>query len=321
MIHSDGRASGNRVMRNLNLLLFAAMVSAHALSAASSAPPAAPTPAESAKADSSKADSSKTVAPAASKAKPSKAKPAPKAPISVVSIEDEEEDVGPVRSTERVIQSIAYPNGALYMSRGITGAFLGGKHKNLGEDQSLYQWQGELGYYYTPYFSGGAGFKITAGEPSDLEQKIFNRYFLNVRLHHAWEKVAVFAGLQFGMGNLNILTGSPKDSLINAPIKNTKPTLGLDLGGGWKFNKYLGLTLGNNLEYSLVDEEGVGVSNALNIHINPGLALDILAFTDTLRELVPAFYIYVELQRGFLIFEKGNKTDDQAGVMGVGLAF
>jgi hypothetical protein len=240
-----------------------------------------------------------------------------KTPAPPSSIDDE--DAEPVRSAGRIIQSIAYPNGALYMSRGITGAFLGGKHKNLGEDLSLYQWQGELGYYYTPYFSGGAGFKITAGEPSDSAQKIFNRYFINVRLHRAWDKVAVFAGLQLGMGNLNILTGSPSDSLIK--IDNTKPTLGLDLGGGWKFSKYVGLTLGNNLEYSLVDEEGVGVSNALNIHVNPGLAVDLLAFADSMRELVPALYFYVEFQRGILVFEKKNKREDQAGVMGFGLAF
>ncbi len=254
----------------------------------------------------------------AAKAKASKP-PSPASSATASPYEDEE--AGPVHSTERIIQSIAYPNGALYMSRGITGAFLGGQHKNLGEDQSLYQWQGELGYYYTPYFSGGVGFKITAGEPSDSAQKIFNRYFLNVRLHHAWDKIAAYGGLQFGMGNLNILTGSPSDSLIKAPIKNTKPTLGLDLGLGWKFSRYLGLTLGNNLEYSLVDEEGVGASNALNIHVNPGLAVDLLAFTDNLRELVPALYFYVEFQRGILIFEKKNKREDQAGVMGLGLAF
>ncbi|MDB5104085.1 MAG: hypothetical protein JWP91_1774 [Fibrobacteres bacterium] len=228
------------------------------------------------------------------------------------------EDTGPVF---REVRSVPYPNGALYMNRGISGAFMGGKHRNFGESQSLYQWQGELGYFYTPYFSGGAGFKITAGEPSDSAQKIFNRYFLNMRLHHAWSDAAMYVGAQLGMGNLNILTGSPKDTQIKTPIKNTKPTLGLDLGGGWKCTRYLGLTLGSNLEYSLVDEEGVGTTNALNLHINPGVSLDILAFTDTLRELVPAMYVYVEYQRGLLIFEKGDNKQDQATVLGVGLAF
>lgn len=219
------------------------------------------------------------------------------------------------------MRSIPYPNGAIYLRRGLTGAFLGGKHRNPGEDLSLYQWQGEMGYFYTPWFSGGVGFKITAGEPSDSAQKIFNRYFLNVRLHHSWSAAAMYLGAQLGMGNLNILKSSSKKNEIQTPIQNTKPTLGLDLGGGWKFSRFLGATLGSNLEYSLVDEEGVGTTNALNLHLNPGISLDILAFTETLRELVPAFYVNLEYQGGFLIFEKSDLKQDHATVLGVGFAF
>jgi hypothetical protein len=238
--------------------------------------------------------------------------------------------VGPVFHE---VRSIPYPNGALYVNQGLNGAFLGGKHRNKGEEQSLFQWQGELGYYYSPHISGGVGFRITAGEPVDNDQakaqKIFNRYFINLRFHQAWDDLALYVGPQLGVGNLNILTDSSSDTtktaIGNVPfsdkITNTKPTLGLDAGGGWKFSRYLGATLGGNLEYSLVDEEGVGTTNALNLHLNPGLSLDILSFTDTLRELVPAFYLYVEFQFGFLIFEKTGHREDQTAVMGLGLAF
>ena len=62
-----------------------------------------------------------------------------------------EEPPRPVPAVEgpvyREVRSIPYPTGALYVGRGITGAFLGGKYQNFGEDQSLYQWQGEVGYY------------------------------------------------------------------------------------------------------------------------------------------------------------------------------
>ncbi|HKP95511.1 MAG TPA: hypothetical protein VJ385_07125 [Fibrobacteria bacterium] len=223
--------------------------------------------------------------------------------------------------------AIPYPNGALYVHRGITGAFMGGKHRNLGEDQSLYQWQGELGYFYEPWLSGGLGYKITAGEPSFSEQKIFNRYFINLRLHKNWRSAAAYLGGQLGMGNLNLTDSASDTSRTVIPdgpiksIKNTKPTLGLDLGGGWMFSKYVGLTLGNHLEYSLVTEEGVGWSNALNIHVNPGLALDVLAFTDAMRELVPALFVNVEVQSGFLIFEKRGKRQDRNWVLGLSLAF
>lgn len=228
--------------------------------------------------------------------------------------------------------AIPYPNGALYVNRGISGAFLGGRHKNVGDTGSLYQWQGDLGYFYKPWLSGGLGFRITAGEPSSKAQKIFNRYFINLRAHHSWNDAAAgYVGVQFGVGNLNLLTDSASNDTIKTsvnlpkglgtPIKNTKPTMSLDLGVGWRFSKYVGFTLGNNLEYSLVDEEGVGTTNGLNLHVNPGLALDLLAFSEGLRNLVPAMFVNIEFQSGFLIFEKNGHKLDQSGVLGVSLAF
>lgn len=219
------------------------------------------------------------------------------------------------------VKSIPYPNGAVHLNRGLSGAFLGGRHRNLGEDQSLYQWQGEFSYFYKPWFSGGLGFKITAGEPDTAAQKIFNRYFLFGRFHKTWDDVAIYVGPQLGVGNLNILTDSPKDSLIAKPIGNTKPTISLNMGAGWKLSRWGGITLGSNLEYSLVDEEGVGITNALNQHISPGIAIDILSFADEWRELVSACYVNVEFQFGFLIFERSGHREDQAAIIGVGLAF
>jgi hypothetical protein len=226
------------------------------------------------------------------------------------------------------VHAIPYPNGALYLNRGISAAFMGGKHQNVGEEQNLYQWQGEIGYFYRPWFSGGLGFKITAGEPSSREQKIINRYFINTRFHKAWDKVAIYAGPQLGLNNLNLLTDSTTDTTgvipiprIGDQIKNTKPTLGLDLGGGWKFNRILGFTLANHIEYSLVNEEGVGSTNVLNVHLNPGVSLDVLAFTHTLKELIPAMFLNAELQGGFLLFEEKKKSKDWAMVGGIGLAF
>ncbi len=243
-----------------------------------------------------------------------------------------ERDEDSVVSAHKKIHAIPYPNGAMYVNRGISGSFMGGKHRNLGEDQGLFQWQGELSYFYTDWLSGGFGFKITAGEPYLAEQKIFNRYFAHIRFHKAWESASLYVGPQVGVGNLNLLTDSTSDTSSTSNTKtalggrfkkiaNTKPTLGLDLGGGWMFSRYVGFTLGNHLEYSFVDEDGVGVYNALNLHVNPGFSLDIMAFTDSLRKLVSAFYVSVELQTGYLIFEKRGHREDHAEIIGIGLAF
>ena len=249
-------------------------------------------------------------------AKSSSAKPVPKVEMGEVKVVPTHwEDVHP----------IPYPNGAIYLPRGLAVSFMGGKHRNLGESQSLFQWQGEVGYFYTPFFSGGAGFRIRAGEPSAITQKVENRYFLLTRFHKSWKTVAIFGGPELGLDNLNVLSGAPpKDSLntvITKPIKNTNAGLGLEAGGGWLFSKWVGFTLGGNMEYSLVGRESNSVANGLNLHVLPGLALDLLSCTHTPRALVHAAYFFVEFQSGLLIFEKKLHKHDVAGVTGISVAF
>ena len=223
-----------------------------------------------------------------------------------------------IRAAE--VRSVPYPNGAMYLDHGIAGTFMGGKRGVVGEN-NLFQWQGELSYYYTPYFSGGLSFRIIAGEPTDTKQTILNRYFAHARFHKAWNGFAVYAGPQIGVENINILTDSVKQKKVFEPLRNTKPSLGLDFGGGWKFSQYFGATLGGTAEYSFVDEVESGNTNAINLHISPGVSLDVIALTETLKALVPAFFVYAEYQAGFLISQESGQRQDQAYVMGVGLAF
>lgn len=225
----------------------------------------------------------------------------------------------------REVRSIPYPGGAVYLSRGISGAFMGGKYKNLGQDQSLYQWQGEIGYFYTPWFSAGLAFKINAGEPTALQQKVFNRYFVNMRFHKPWTRFALYAGPQLGLDNLNVLSGAPPTDTLGAvieePLRNTNAGLGFEAGAGYKFARWAGFTMGSVAEYSLVGDKNSMFGNDLNLRLIPGLAIDVLAFTDTLRELVPALYINTEVQVGFLLFQRGRHRSDQAFMLGVSLAF
>jgi hypothetical protein len=218
------------------------------------------------------------------------------------------------------VSSVPYPNGAMYLPRGITGAFMGGK-RGLSRDQNfLFQWQGELSYFYTPWFSGGVAFRIIAGEPNSDRQKIINRYYAQARFHKAWEKASVYLGPQIGVGNINILTDSLAKQHGLEAFKNTKPTFSLDCGGGWKFSRFVGLTLGSNLEYSMVDEDKNGVTNSMNMHVTPGLAFDVLSVIPSLRSLVPAFYVYGESRMGYLLSEASSRRE-YAYVGGVGLAF
>jgi hypothetical protein len=239
---------------------------------------------------------------------------------------DPDPETAPVRRIPPVtapvfheVRSTPYPGGSLYLSRGIAGAFMGGKTRQ-GTQSYLFQWQGEVAYFYTPWFSAGAGFLITAGEPSSKSSEVRNRYFIHMRFHKIWNKLALYAGPKVGMDNLNVLSESDT-SFIRDRIKNTQPSLGIDLGGGWKFSRWVGLTFGVANSYSFVGQKGSFLENELNVHLLPGLAIDLLAFTDTMRELVPAMYLSAEFQSGFLLFEKGARRNDQAGILGISLAF
>lgn len=224
----------------------------------------------------------------------------------------------------REVRSIPYPSGSIYVARGITGSFLGGKYQKGGQ-RSLYQWQGDLAFYYTRWFSGGVGFKINAGEPSDTAQRVNNRYFMQARFHLAHRRLAAFLGPQVGLENLNILSGAPDPTRpskeIRDPIDDTKASLGMEAGLGWKASRWAGLTLGSICEYSFVDETDSEPDDNLNFRLNPGVSVDVLAFTDTLRGLVPALYVNFEFQLGFLILQDKRRNNDQAFIGGVSLAF
>ncbi len=218
------------------------------------------------------------------------------------------------------IVSIPYPNGAIYLEYGITGAFSGGWYRNYGETQGLYQWQGEMGYFYRPWFEGGIGFKMNAGEPSDSSQKVRNRFFLIGRFHKAWTRLGGYAGLQLGVDNLNVSLSSLDSGNFRKPFQETNAGLGVEFGLAWKFSRYAGITLGHRFEFSFVGEKDSS-GNAVNFRIFPGLAFDLLPLLPSLRENVKAFYFFGELQFGRLILENVSNRRDMAWISGISLAF
>ena len=216
--------------------------------------------------------------------------------------------------------SIPYPGGGIYMSRGIYTTLAGGQYHNFGDTNNLYQWQGEAGYYYTPWFSGGIGFRMQAGQPSDASQVIRNRFFVLGRFHKSWSRVAGYLGTEIGMDDINISL-SPSDSNLSQPLSRINAGLGFQFGLGWKFSRYLGATFGQSFETSFVgeasDRPGGG---SLNFHTLPGLAVDVLAFTPSLKKKVRALDVFVELQFGRLVLQN-KSSQDFAWITGGSLVF
>ncbi len=231
---------------------------------------------------------------------------------------------GPVRPAVRVPLesgplSIPYPDGGVYMPRGIYASLSGGQYRNTGDPQNLYQWQGELGFFYTPWLSGGGGFKMIAGDPSDSSQKIENHFFVFSRVHKSWSQVAAYIGAQVGVNDLNISLAQDSGSL-NQSLASINAEMELDLGVGWKFSRYVSATFGQSFEASFVGQD-TSLDGSVNFRTKPGLAVDVLAIAPSLRKNVKAFYISLESQFGQLLLENKKKHRDFAGVLGISLGF
>ncbi len=220
-------------------------------------------------------------------------------------------------SLARVENAIAYPSGGLAIKRGLIGTFAGGNHKNAGDLRSLYQWQGELGYYYRPWFSAGSGFKMVAGEPSDSSQLVKSRFFISSRFHKSLGHASGYLGAQLGLDDLNI---SLVDTLRNT-LSNTNAGGKLEFGLGWKIWKSVGITFGHQFEFSFVGEDTSNIENAVNFRTLPGLALDMLPIFPSLNESVKAFQIFTELQFGQLIKAKKSRRQDFVWMLGISAGF
>ncbi len=235
--------------------------------------------------------------------------------------ETDSSDTPPIRIPEisgpvyQVVRSIPYPSRSVYVAKGILGGIGFGKTQNIADTGSLFLWQGEMSYFYKPYFSAGLGGKIAAGEPSNSVQVVQNRYFIFGRFHLNGSQFAAFLGPQIGLDNLNIFNGKTDTALHNSDLdQSTDLGLGLQSGFGWKFSRWAGLTGGGSLEYTTGDQ-------TLNLLFNPGLAIDILSFFNKMREQVPACYFFSEYEFRYLSLAKPGHRDVRAFIFGLGVAF
>ncbi len=222
--------------------------------------------------------------------------------------------------------SIALPGGSLHMTQGLIGTFSGGKSKDLQEDQSLFQWQGEAAYAYKTFLTAGAGFRLKAGEPSSAEQKVENRYFISVRFHKNWTHMDLYAGPQLGLDNLNLTSSSFSDTAKLDPLRqtfsNTGASVGFEFGFGYKPFGWGGLTYGHRLEYSLANLSGSKRDQrTFNLRTLPGLNLDLLYFFPKMAASVQAFYLFAEYQNGFLFFFDQRRRVESAWLAGFSLGF
>lgn len=236
----------------------------------------------------------------------------------------------PLTSPDRIEVSIPYPNAGVYLHRGIYGSFAGGQNAIQYQDSvaskrrwqdPLYQWQGEIGYYYTEWFSAGVGFRIIAGSPNDDQQTVKNRYFLMTRLHKSWPRAAMYLGARLGTDDVSFSLLSDDTTGVGGRLRESNLGVGLAYGYGWKFSRYAGVTFGERLDASLVRQNPGSPHRALNFLTQPGLALDLVRIFPSLGDYVKGFYLFSEAQFGQSLPEDGRWMQQHSWILGSSMAF
>ncbi len=230
----------------------------------------------------------------------------------------------PSKDVPKLMRSVPYPNSNIYLGRGLATGIMIGKNWRESDKYGLWQWSGDIAFYYGPHFSGGANGLINAGQPRDSFDIVENKYFLFIKLHQAWLRHALYAGFHLGIDNQISVDHNEKQ-------EDFSPSLRIDAGWGWKFSRMLGLTLGSENRYSFKFEDqgagiwrgGIGARHAWQSQVKPGLSVDILYFFPHLRESVGAFYMSSQLELGFWHQDDFLNRKDQslAFMLGSSLGF
>jgi hypothetical protein len=236
----------------------------------------------------------------------------------------------PLTPPDRIEISIPYPNAGMYLHRGIYGSFTGGRYATQDQDTAtselswqdpLFQWQGELGYFYTEWFSAGVGFRIIAGSPNDEQQTVKNRYFLLTRVHKSWPRAAMFLGTRVGVDDVSFTLLSDDTTGVGGRLRESNVGVGAAFGWGWKFSRYAGLTFGQRVDVSLVRQNPSSPHRGLNFMTQPGAAFDLVRVFPSLGDNVKAFYLLSEFQSGQTVTERGKLTRQDSWILGVSMAF
>lgn len=237
---------------------------------------------------------------------------------------------GPLTAPDRIEVSIPYPNAGMYLHRGIYGSFAGGRNYVQYEDtaltarpwqDALFQWQGEIGYYYTEWFSAGVGFRIVAGSPNDDQQTVKNRYYLLTRFHKAWPRSAMYLGARLGTDDVSFTLLNDDTTGVGGKLRESNISLGLTYGYGWKFSRYAGFTFGESVDESLVPQNPGSPHRTINFLSQPGLALDVVRVFPSLGEYVKAFYLLSEFQAGQSLSERGRWVQQYSWILGTSMGF
>lgn len=231
-------------------------------------------------------------------------------------------------TTNSFVESIPLPHQSAYAAKGVSIGIAGGVVNPTENCDCLGLWQGQVEYFYTSFLSMGADVRFFGGDLDDDKMLMYQRYRISAKAHLAFSSFDIYLAPLLGMENTNLEEfreewdnrsdhwwrgGDDADSVRY--IENCEKMFsldgfsgGVDLGLGWKFSKYVGVSGSALYEYNF--------SGAQLLTLSPGLALDLRQVWPWAKKRLLSSWLSFEFmaQR---YFNRGVSNWLSAGVLGI----
>ncbi|SHI76622.1 hypothetical protein SAMN05720471_10726 [Fibrobacter sp. UWP2] len=192
-------------------------------------------------------------------------------------------------SPAKQVGNIPLPHQSAYTGVGL-GVGIGAGIFNPTEDcDCLGIWQDQLEYFYTDWLSAGVDVRFFGGDLDGETNVLYQRYRGNVRFHFPFNSFDLFLAPVFGLENTDIeeirdewdhrenrwwLPGAEVEVDSTRKIDDCEKMFSLDgfsvgaeMGLGWRFSKFFGLTGSALYEYNF--------SAAQLLTLSPGVAFNL----------------------------------------------
>lgn len=195
---------------------------------------------------------------------------------------------------------LAYAFRTIKIQKGLVSSLSFGINHQDGDsikNTTFFQWEGEGSYFYKPWISGGAYFRILSGNPTSTSTKIENRYLFFARGHYRRGNFGLYAGPMLGLHILNFQADTSTQE-GNQPLSESEKlkeigfenfTYGAELGTAYRMNDWLGLNSGLKLEHTPEDDEKLA-------RFVGGGSLNLLKLIKYKENTAQAFFLNLEYQ-------------------------
>lgn len=210
----------------------------------------------------------------------------------------------------------ALPRQSHYMERGLQAGMAVGM-VGRSDCQSRLHWQGTAEYSYNKFVSGGVDFKVFGGKVDEYSSLVSSRYFVFARGRApVSSKLRFFLGPLLGFESTNIkemradILGADSVQLDDKSCSDAFGAHGLSLGGevggGYKINRWLDFTLMQTFEFNVFRNP--------RLSFVPGLALNMAEIFPQSRSNLQQLWLHLEWVHTYVLQYGGVNNLYQGGI-------